>query len=291
MKTENHVGQLTQLGLNAYEAKAYAALLGKESFTASQVADLSGVPRQRIYDILASLVERGLAISRPNRRGTKYAAVAPDRALSGLLDHQQQRLDHLQSVTRDLIDVLTDQYQSSKESGGPLEYIEVLRGTTAINQRFAEIQDNCQREILVLTRPPYAKPPQDNVEGIETVKRQIRACSIYEESVLIDPETRRGVASFLQHGEEARFVKHLPLKLVIVDETIVMFAMEDPIVGRTDMTIMVIENIPLAKLLKLAFEALWNSGDSFMAACERMNLPYDLTMLARQAGQFPLDEM
>src|SRR5262245_41813579 len=131
MDTDAHVGRLTQLGLNAYEAKAYAALLGKESFTASQVADRSGVPRQRIYDILASLVERWLAISRPNRRGTKYAAVAPNLAFSALLEHEQQRMDYLQTVTRELIDVLTDQYQSGKESSGPLEYIEVLRGATA----------------------------------------------------------------------------------------------------------------------------------------------------------------
>src|SRR5437867_78691 len=128
MKQDGQVGQLSQLGLNAYEAKAYAALLGKDSFTAPQVADLSGVPRQRI----------------------------------------------------------------------------------------AEIQEHCREEILVLTKPPYAKPPQDNREGIATVKRKIRACSIYEESVLLDDETRRGVAAFLRHGEEARFVKKLPLKLVIV---------------------------------------------------------------------------
>jgi sugar-specific transcriptional regulator TrmB len=77
MSSDTYINQLTQLGLNAYEAKAYAALLGKDSFSATQVADLSGVPRQRIYDILASLVERGLAISRPGSHGTRYAAVAP----------------------------------------------------------------------------------------------------------------------------------------------------------------------------------------------------------------------
>lgn len=275
MKLDAHVGQLSQLGLNAYEAKAYAALLGKDSFTASQVADLSGVPRQRIYDILASLVDRGLAISRPNKRGTKYAAVAPNLALNALLEQEQQRLSRLQTITKELIDALSDQYQSGKEESGPLEYIEVLRGATAINQRFAEIQEHCREEILVLTKPPYAKPPQDNREGIATVKRKIRACSIYEESVLLDDETRQGVAAFLQHGEEARFVRVLPLKLVIVDEEIVMFAMEDPIVGRSDMTIMVIENTQLAQLLKLAFDAIWNSGETFEAACERLGLPYN----------------
>jgi sugar-specific transcriptional regulator TrmB len=222
-----------------------------------------------------------LAISRPSRRGTKYSAVAPKLALNALLEHEQQRLNHLQVVTNDLIDVLTDRYQTSKELSSPLEYIEVLRGRTAINQRFAEIQANCREEILVLTKPPYAEPPQENVEGIETVKRHIRACSIYEYDVLKDEETRQGVASFLRLGEEARFAESLPLKLVIVDSEIVIFGMEDPIVGRTDMTIMVIENRQLARLLKLAFEALWNSGETFEEACARLGVPCDPPALAR----------
>jgi sugar-specific transcriptional regulator TrmB len=267
---ENHINRLTQLGLNVYEAKAYTALLGKESFSATQVADISGVPRQRIYDILASLVERGLAISRPGRHGTKYAAVSPKTALSALLEREQQRLSRLETMTSELVDELSDQYQEGKEESSPLEYIEVLRGRTAINQRFAEIQANCQREILIFTKPPYARPPQENLEGLETLKRNIRACSIYEYRVLQNEETRQAVDYFISHGEEARFIEHLPLKLVIVDEEIVMFAMEDPIAGRTDLTILVIEHKQLAQLVKIAFETLWDRGESFEAACARL---------------------
>lgn len=267
---ENHINRLTQLGLNVYEAKAYTALLGKESFSATQVADISGVPRQRIYDILASLVERGLAISRPGRHGTKYAAVSPKTALSALLEREQQRLSRLETMTSELVDELSDQYQEGKEESSPLEYIEVLRGRTAINQRFAEIQANCRREILIFTKPPYARPPQDNLEGLETLKRNIRACSIYEYSVLQNEETRQAVDYFISQGEEARFIEHLPLKLVIVDEEIVMFAMEDPIAGRTDLTILVIEHKQLARLVKIAFETLWGRGESFAAACARL---------------------
>lgn len=267
---ENHINRLTQLGLNVYEAKAYTALLGKESFSATQVADISGVPRQRIYDILASLVERGLAISRPGRHGTKYAAVSPKTALSALLEREQQRLSRLETMTSELVDELSDQYQEGKEESSPLEYIEVLRGRTAINQRFAEIQANCRREILIFTKPPYARPPQENLEGLETLKRNIRACSIYEYSVLQNEETRQAVDYFISQGEEARFIEHLPLKLVIVDEEIVMFAMEDPIAGRTDLTILVIEHKQLAQLVKIAFETLWGRGESFESACARL---------------------
>jgi hypothetical protein len=88
--------------------------------------------------------------------------------------------------------------------------------------------------------------------------------------VLQNEETRQAVDFFIHHGEEARFVEHLPLKLVIVDEEIVMFAMEDPIAGRTDLTILVIEHKQLARLVKIAFETLWSRGESFEAACARL---------------------
>lgn len=272
MVADGEIKQLTQLGLNVYEAKAYAALLGKESFSAPQVADRSGVPRQRIYDILASLVEHGLAISRPGKHGTRYVAVAPQTALSGLLDREQQRLANLQSTTTSLIATLTAHYSEGKTESGPLDYIDVLRGRAAISRRFAEIQAQCQREILVFTKPPYAKPVSENQEGLGALQRHVRACSLYEYSSLRNAETRDAISHFVEHGEQARFVEHLPLKLVIVDEEIVMFAMEDPVAGRTDLTIMVIEQRQLAQVMKLAFEALWVQAVPFDEACARLSL-------------------
>lgn len=273
MNIEQLIAQLTQLGLNIYEAKAYVALLGKESFTAPQVADRSGVPRQRIYDILASLVERGLASSRPGRQGTKYAAVAPATALNGLLAQEQQRLNTLQTTTLELVSTLSTRYTAGQEAHDPLEYIEVLRGKQAINERFAKVQANCEREILIFTKPPYATMPQENETGLQTLQRKIEARSLYEYDALASDETRQAIAQFITQGEQARFVPSLPLKLVIVDERIVMFAMEDPIAGRTDLTIMVIEQLQLAQLMKLAFETLWQHGETFDAATERLALP------------------
>ena len=78
-----------------------------------------------------------------------------------------------------------------------------------------------------------------------------------------------GVRRFLEAGEEARFVPELPLKLVIIDETIVMFGMQDPVAGSSDLTIVVVEHPSLAKVLKLAFDAVWDQGLTFDEAYER----------------------
>ena len=40
-----------------------------------------------------------------------------------------------------------------------------------------------------------------------------------------------------------------------------MFTMEDPVAGGDGLTIMVVEHPALARLLKLAFERMWESGE------------------------------
>jgi HTH-type transcriptional regulator, sugar sensing transcriptional regulator len=266
------VDELTRLGLTTYEARAYVALLGRGSFTAAQVARQSSVPRQRIYDVLASLVERGLSTSRPGRV-VHYAAVAPDQALERLLDAHRRQLQEMELSAAETISELSPAFEAGRRQTDPLDYIEVLRDAGAIGERFAELQASVQREILVFTKPPYAIPPQENVEGLKLTGRHV-ARSVYELSVLDgDPEVVEGIRRFIESGEEARFVESLPLKLVIIDESIVMFGMQDPVAsegrdGGSDLTIMVVEHPSLATVLKDAFEATWARGLTLDAATQ-----------------------
>src|SRR6185437_3114925 len=88
------------------------------------------------------------------------------------------------------------------------------------------------------------------------VSRTLRARSVYEMSAFDDPAFIAGVERFIEAGEEARFVEHLPLKLVII----VMFGMQDPVGSGGDLTIMVVEHPSLAKVLKTSFESTWAQG-------------------------------
>ena len=252
------VAELTQLGLTTYEAKAYVALLGRDSFTAAQVSRQAGLPRQRIYDVLGSLVEKGLASSRPGSV-VKYAAVAPELAVDRLVGEHRRQLDDLERTAARAIADLAPAYKSGLEHTDPLEYIEVLRDAGAVNERFGELQAGVKREILVFTKPPYATQPQENLEGLE-VSRTVRARSVYEMSAFDDPAFIRGVERFIEAGEEARFVDVLPLKLVIIDEEVVMFGMQDPVGSGGDLTIMVVEHAALASTLKISFETTWAEG-------------------------------
>jgi HTH-type transcriptional regulator, sugar sensing transcriptional regulator len=264
MENGELVAQLTRLGLTSYEAKAYLTLIRRDSFTAAQVARQSGLPRQRIYDVLGSLVQKGLAVARPGNV-VKYSATTPELAIDLLLTAHRDELSRMERDARQMVTDLKPAYEAGQAHTDPLEYIEVLRDRRAINERFAELQAAVKKEILVFTKPPYATPPQENVEGLEVIRTH-EARSLYEFSIFDDPPAMRGVQRFVEAGEDARFVPSLPLKLVIIDETIVMFGMEDPVAGSSDLTIVVVEHQSLAKVLKTAFNAIWDTGLTFEQA-------------------------
>jgi sugar-specific transcriptional regulator TrmB len=262
------IGRLTRLGLTSYEARAYVALLGRDSMTAAETARLAGLPRQRVYDVLSSLVEKGLASTRPGR-AVKYSATSPEQALEHLLGVHRRQLADLERDTIAVIEELTPAYLAGQEHTDPLEYIEVLRDRNAINERFAELEAGIKSEILVFTKPPYATPVQEHDEGLDIVRTH-RARSVYEYSAFDDPAFAAGVRRYIDAGEEARFVPSLPLKLVIIDEQIVMFGIEDPVAGRAVLTMIVVEHASLARLLKIAFDAVWETGLTFDQAAEHL---------------------
>ena len=268
MNDDPTVTRLTDLGLTTYEAKAYVALTRRDSSTAAQTARLSNVPRQRIYDVLGTLVEKGLASTRPGDV-VKYAATPPRQALEGLLARRRQELELLEQAAAEMAAHLEPAYRAGQEQTDPLEYIEVLRDRRAINERFFELQENIKDEILVFTKPPYATPAQENPEGLEVVRTH-RARSLYEYSAFDDRAFAEGVRRFIEAGEDARFVPELPLKLVIIDEAIVMFGLEDPVAGSAGLTMMVVDHPALAQTLKVSFDTFWEQGLTFDEAAEAL---------------------
>jgi len=266
-----------------YEAKAYLALIRRGSSTAAEVSRIAGVPRQRIYDVLASLVERGLASTRPGRV-VNYVASPPDSAIERLVSDHKQAVEELERGANVMIRQLGPAFKEGQGVTDPLDYIEVLRDRRAINERFAELQDEIKDEILVFTKPPYATPPQEEEKGLEVTATHT-ARSVYEFSIFDDPATIEGVRRFIEAGEEGRFVEQLPLKLVIIDERYVMFGMEDPVAGGSELTMVVVEHRALAATLKGAFETIWSQGLSFDEAHKRFaQAPADPSPLRGRAS-------
>jgi predicted transcriptional regulator len=263
MNDGTDVRRLVDLGLTGYEASAYLALTKRGHATASEVASIADLPRQRIYDVLDGLVQKGFAAVKPGRPA-RYTAAAPEEALWGALDRRRAAVSQLEREITETIERLTPAYREGREADDPLRFIELLREPAAIANRFTALEAAAEREILVFTKPPYAVQPAENIGGLELLGRHIEARSVYERSIYEDGEQAEAVRSFVAAGEDARVVDRLPLKLVLIDERVALFTLEDPVARYDGLTIMIVEHPALAGLLKLAFEAVWALGEPFV---------------------------
>ena len=82
--------------LNIYEVKIWTALLSRGIATAGELADISGVPRSRCYDVLESLEKKGFIIMKIGKP-IKYIAVQPEeivaRVKKNLKTDSEQAID------------------------------------------------------------------------------------------------------------------------------------------------------------------------------------------------------
>src|SRR3990167_9266302 len=88
-------------GLNVYETKVWLALISKGIASAGEVADISGVPRSRTYDVLESLEKRGFAIVKIGKP-VKYLGVKPHVILEKLKNNvkkdAEERMEDLSKI-------------------------------------------------------------------------------------------------------------------------------------------------------------------------------------------------
>jgi hypothetical protein len=268
-----HVHGLVELGMTRYEARAYLTLIQRESYAASELANEAGIPRQRIYDVLNSLVSRGLARDWPGPV-TRYAATDPEAAVDRLLAVQRQALAGLESHSADLATKLRSTWVIGREETAPLDYVEVLRDPGLLGARFLDLQREAEHELLTFSKSPYAMPL--NPVGLEATRRIVAAGGdvrcIYEPSILDNPAVVAETLQFIRAGEGARVAEEVPMKLCLADGHRTLFSLTDPIAGGLTSTNILVEHASLATSLRCAFEAVWAVSEPFEAALERRTL-------------------
>lgn len=254
--------ELTDLGLTGYEARVYLALINRDRYTAAQLARESKVPRQRIYDVLSGLTERGLV--RPLAGTvTRYTAVDPASAIERLMAAHRATFSRLEDTTVRLVEALVPAWSQGRDETDPLDYVEVLRDREVLSERIDEIQSDAKHEILAMAKLPHLI--SENPTGIAATRRLAesggRVRCVYERGVLDNPDTIAGIRRYAAAGEQARVAATVPMRMWIVDGTQVVVSLRDPVADSTSTTTILIEHPALAQCLTYAFEAIWDGAE------------------------------
>jgi sugar-specific transcriptional regulator TrmB len=254
--------RLQQLGLNAYESRSYLVLLGHPKFKALELAARSHVPRQKIYEVLDSLVEKGFA--QVVQEKTKlFSAVEPSLAIPGYLGRKRQVLEQeLADNGRSgvsLIDDLKNLYSEGQGGRGTLDFLRIVTEPSQTGAEYRRMLSEVKEEYVEFSRPPYAVDPLD-----EKLVRQARAggvnCRLLLEAASLDESHRNRLNDYVAAGIEVRMAESLPMKLALFDCQHGMIALLDPVITRPSWTAVVFHHEGMGEAMKGLFEDHWRRG-------------------------------
>jgi sugar-specific transcriptional regulator TrmB len=257
--------RLQQLGLNAYESRSYLVLLGHPKFKALELAARAHVPRQKIYEVLDSLVEKGFA--QVVQEKTKlFSAVEPSLAIPGYLGRKRQVLE--QELTDNgragvaLIDDLKALYSEGQGGRGTLDFLRIVTEPAQTAAEYRRMLSEVKQEYLEFSRPPYAVDPLDE-KLVKLARSRGVNCRLLLEAGSLDGEHRSRLNDYEAAGVEVRMADSLPMKLAVFDFRDGMIALLDPVITRPAWTAVVFQHEGMGAAMKGLFEDHWRRGGAF----------------------------
>jgi sugar-specific transcriptional regulator TrmB len=135
---------LIRLGLNPNEAKALDALIAMGPSGAADVHRYSGIPRNKAYESLERLTNRGIVEVQPGRP-VLYRASTPKNVIENLTETYGRS-------AREALAALEERRDSRAEGPGEAQsdgnHIWVVRGEQAVRRRLAELIYDAKRDVF-----------------------------------------------------------------------------------------------------------------------------------------------
>lgn len=256
--------KLQQVGLNAYEARSYLVLLGHPRFKALELAARAHVPRQKIYEVLDSLVEKGFA-QVVQERTKLFSAVDPTLSIPGFLARRtkslQNELTEQSRLASGLIEDLRGAYQGGQEGRGTLDFLSLVNDPTQMAIQYRRMLTTVVAEYAEFARPPFAVDPLDERLVKDVALRGIRSRLLIEAGP-IEVEHQERLKEYRECGIDIRFADRLPLKLALFDSKCGLVALLDPVLTKPAWTAVIFEHEGFAEAMAGLFETYWSRACS-----------------------------
>jgi predicted transcriptional regulator len=135
--------RLKSLGLTKYEALVYIALIQASGATATELHELSGVPRASVYPVLERLSQKRL-VSISNTSPKRFSPTKPDDAI-------EQLLQSIESDAKQAKSVLNKMFTQSQRPGrGDQELIWSIHDEDHIRMRLLELLQSAKEHVRII---------------------------------------------------------------------------------------------------------------------------------------------
>jgi len=141
--------------LNIYETKVWLALLSKGISSAGEIAELSGVPRSRTYDVLESLEKRGFAIEKLGKP-IKYLAVKPAVVIEKLKNNTMQNAEEKVKTLANLKETkeyeeLQDLHNTGLEPIKNNQMSTSIKGKSNLYSQMRDIMESAEKAVYIVS--------------------------------------------------------------------------------------------------------------------------------------------
>jgi sugar-specific transcriptional regulator TrmB len=252
--------RLQQLGLNAYEARTYLVLLGHPRFKAMEAAAHANVPRQKIYEVLDSLLEKGFA-EVLQEKTKSFSAVEPAIAIPSYLARKErdfaEQLRESRAQAQHVIHDLEALCESAIAERGNLDYVRLFNETAQTAVHFRAMLETAQQEYVEFARPPYAVDPLDEQLVKQACARGVRIRLLLEEHHEISEHYRERLREYAEAGVEIREIQELPMKLALFDRRRGILALLDPLTTKQSWTSVWFDHRGFGSAMAELFDSRW----------------------------------
>lgn len=251
--------RLQQTGLNAYEARSYLVLIGHPRFKALELAARAHVPRQKIYEVLDSLIEKGFA--QVVQEKTKlFSAIEPGLAIPNYVARRaqalQQELAEQSRLATSLMDDLKQAYSEGQGGRGTLDFLRIVGEPGQTAAQYRQMLAEVQQEYLEFSRPPHVVDPAGERLVWAACARGVRCRLLLDENSAAG-EHRERFLELAARGVEIRYAAELPMKLALFDSRCGLIALLDPVITKPSWTSVVFDHEGFGQAMKGLFEDHW----------------------------------
>ena len=255
---------LDALGLDNLEETVYRQLVAAPSANLEELAEAADLDTYAVSAVLSALEGKGL-VARASAGQDRYVASPPAVALGALLVQRQDELRRAQVEMTELAGL----YRGSVARRDVADVVDVVHGTEAIAQRFAQLQYSAKKCIQALQKPQAAVVTREDADEAERVaiERGVRHDIVLERSVFDTPGIYETIDSGLEIGIELRVVPTVPLRAFIVDREIALI----PLMNGEHNTVqdaLLLHPSGLLDAIIALFDLIWTSAPKLVATPE-----------------------
>ncbi len=144
------VRDLLSLGLTVNESKAYKTLVSLGPSSASKIAEISTIPRSKVYETLSDLEKQGMISKDENTTPTTYDAFPPGVVIPHLMEKIEAASDSALSALESI---------ETKRAASERKFVWTNHGEEQIVSGLREAFSEAKESIFIATRLPSLLSP------------------------------------------------------------------------------------------------------------------------------------